>query len=97
MENVLNSPSVPLVVRVKRRADEDSLDVLRLRPLRTKIARGADGSAFELQNLKFLRAGTILETVRDVFFTKRSLHEKLKQHLVGESCFTNGGSYIWCI
>ncbi|OWA50269.1 hypothetical protein BV898_14791 [Hypsibius exemplaris] len=52
-------PSVPLVVRVKRSAEEEPLDVIRLCPPRSKVARGEKG-AFSLQDLEFKHAGTIL-------------------------------------
>ena len=58
--------SVPLVVRVKRSADEEPLDVIRLLPPPSKIARGSN-SSFSLQNLEFKHAGTIDGNVSYVF------------------------------
>ncbi|GAV03297.1 hypothetical protein RvY_13741 [Ramazzottius varieornatus] len=53
-----SSTSVPLVVRVKRAADEEPLDVIRLLPPRSKIAKGQNNT-FNLHNLEFKHAGTI--------------------------------------
>ena len=48
----------PLVIRVKRPADEEPLDVLHLKHLGKKIAKGVHG-AFSLEGLEFRHAGTI--------------------------------------
>ncbi|XP_055345519.1 probable RNA polymerase II nuclear localization protein SLC7A6OS [Paramacrobiotus metropolitanus] len=81
---------MPLVVRVKRSADEEPLDVLRLRPLPSKLARGDQG-AFELHSLQFKHAGTIAgsesiasSTVNLMKNLPASLHSELPVGMLNE-------------